>query len=164
MKNNTAPTTPTTFGEFLRALRTARGMGLVELAHAAGIDPGLLSRIERGQRNAPNLLMIRRIVKPLGVDQDSAEFRDLYAFTGRRIMTSDELWQVIREESQDPPPVVRCETLAEMLGAVVEHAIHAGATQVVVQDREGVLKLFKVPETEVTQSNTNDSEESQSNQ
>lgn len=36
----------------MRAIRTARGIGLRRLAEAIGIDPGYLSRIEKGQQGA----------------------------------------------------------------------------------------------------------------
>jgi transcriptional regulator with XRE-family HTH domain len=36
----------------MKAIRTARGIGLRRLAEAIGIDPGYLSRIENGKRGA----------------------------------------------------------------------------------------------------------------
>ena len=36
----------------MKAIRTARGIGLRRLAEAIGRDPGYLSRVENGQRGA----------------------------------------------------------------------------------------------------------------
>lgn len=51
-----APTRPTPepkpLGPKLRRLRGRTGLGIVEAAHRAGISPGFLSAVERGQANA----------------------------------------------------------------------------------------------------------------
>jgi transcriptional regulator with XRE-family HTH domain len=36
----------------MKAIRTARGIGLRRLAHAIGVDPGYLSRVENGKQGA----------------------------------------------------------------------------------------------------------------
>jgi transcriptional regulator with XRE-family HTH domain len=53
-------------GEFIRTRRIERGYGLNEFARACGIDPGNLSRIERGQSGA-RMATLRRIAQELGV-------------------------------------------------------------------------------------------------
>lgn len=53
-------------GESIRTRRIARGFGLNEFARACGIDPGNLSRIERGQSGA-RMATLRRIAQELGV-------------------------------------------------------------------------------------------------
>ena len=50
------------------AIRTARGLGLSELAAAAGIDPGTLSKIEAGLTRNPRRFVLARIADALGVD------------------------------------------------------------------------------------------------
>jgi transcriptional regulator with XRE-family HTH domain len=147
MKNNTAPTTPatpTTFGEFLRAFRTARGIGLVELARAAGIDPGLLSRIERGQRKPPNAVMIQHLLGPLGIEEESDEHKALYRLSGRRLMTRDELWKAVVEANagREPPDSTPCRNIAEMVGRAAEHAFSIGAIEIMVRDENDEVKKF----------------------
>jgi transcriptional regulator with XRE-family HTH domain len=41
------------FGERLRALREARGLGLREFARKSGLSPTYLSRVENGKENEP---------------------------------------------------------------------------------------------------------------
>jgi transcriptional regulator with XRE-family HTH domain len=36
----------------MKAIRTARGIGLRRLANAIGVDPGYLSRVENGKQGA----------------------------------------------------------------------------------------------------------------
>lgn len=50
----------------LREVRQAHGYGMRELARAAGIDPGDMSRIERGLKR-PNADMMHRIAVELGL-------------------------------------------------------------------------------------------------
>lgn len=54
-------------GEAIRDLRLERGIALRDLAQAAGLDRGFLSRVERGQRDASeeNLALIAGV---LGVE------------------------------------------------------------------------------------------------
>jgi transcriptional regulator with XRE-family HTH domain len=53
-------------GESIRTRRIERGYGLNEFAKACEIDPGNLSRIERGQAGA-RMATLRRIARELGV-------------------------------------------------------------------------------------------------
>lgn len=48
-----------TFGEFIRSLRISRKLLLREVAAGLGIDPSLLSRIERGVKNPTREQVIR---------------------------------------------------------------------------------------------------------
>lgn len=57
---------PTPRGEAIRKLRIELGLGLNEFAQRCGIDPGNLSRIERGQAGA-RMATLRRIAQALGV-------------------------------------------------------------------------------------------------
>ena len=95
--DDTTPPPPTTFGQALRALREAKGFGLVELAKAVPIDASVLSKIERGLRPPPHRATIGRIVRLLGVKDGSEEFEALYRLTGRpRQMTDTELFGLIK--------------------------------------------------------------------
>ena len=52
----------------LRTVREAQGLGLRETARLAGIDPGQLSRIERGQAPLP-VATLARLAPVLGLTQ-----------------------------------------------------------------------------------------------
>ena len=54
------------FSENLRRLRLANGMTQEALSDASQLDPGEISRLERGDRN-PRLLTIVRIARGLDV-------------------------------------------------------------------------------------------------
>jgi transcriptional regulator with XRE-family HTH domain len=47
-------------GTQIRALRTALGMTLSDLAAAAGLSPGMLSKVETGQTSPPRWRRCRR--------------------------------------------------------------------------------------------------------
>ena len=53
-------------GEAIRALRRARGKGVVELARLVGIHPQSLRNIENGRRQGSHKV-IRRLARELGV-------------------------------------------------------------------------------------------------
>jgi len=72
-----------TFGELLRALRQHKGVTLSELATAAGIDDGNLSRIEGGTRKPPRLPRLLEILQALGLEEGSREFQQLLAAAAR---------------------------------------------------------------------------------
>ena len=150
MKDNTTAT-PTTFGELLRALRTARGIGLVEMAHRVGIDPGLLSRVETGKRKPTSTGMIDRLLEALGIKEDSDEHRALLRLAG--FMTRDEMWQAIVEAgtSHEPPTTpkdlsdsatVRCANLADLVGQATVWAVGHGATVITVRASDGSVQRF----------------------
>ena len=152
MKDNEMPT-PTTFGDLLRALRTARGIGLVALAHSAGVDPALLSRIETGKRKPSNTEMIERLMGPLGIAKDSEEHRALYRLAG--FMTRDELWNAVVEAGTRQPPTPRkdstdstvlCTSLADLVGQATVWAVGHGATAITVRASDGAVQRFRVLE------------------
>src|SRR6478609_4089562 len=64
-------------GPKIRALRSAKGMGLVQLAEHTGLSPALLSKIERGQlfTTLPTLLRIA-LVFSVGLEYFFAGSRD----------------------------------------------------------------------------------------
>ena len=65
------------FGRLLKALRHRKGITLTELATACGLDGGNLSRIERGERKAPNLPRLLGILKGLDIEEGSNEWHEL---------------------------------------------------------------------------------------
>ncbi|MBF2063935.1 MAG: helix-turn-helix domain-containing protein [Calothrix sp. C42_A2020_038] len=60
----------TQFGETLRQLREAQGLGLRETAAIVGISPAYLSRIERGKEHPPKPEIIKALAKVLAADPD----------------------------------------------------------------------------------------------
>lgn len=65
---------PAPKGAAIKKLRLTRGFGLNEFARRCGIDPGNLSRIERGVSGA-HMATLRRIAEAL--DVPLAEIADL---------------------------------------------------------------------------------------
>lgn len=64
-----SPTLPTN-GAVIRALRSAYGLRMTELAAAAEISEGFLSKIETGRQDA-SLAVLRRIADRLHVPLDA---------------------------------------------------------------------------------------------
>ena len=58
------------FGETIRQLREAQGLGLREVAELSNIAPTYLSRIERGKELPPEADVIKAIAKVLAADAD----------------------------------------------------------------------------------------------
>jgi transcriptional regulator with XRE-family HTH domain len=55
------------FGRVLRTLRTAKEMGLRELADKAKVPPGYLAELESGKKKNPSLDVLKRLARALGV-------------------------------------------------------------------------------------------------
>lgn len=64
------------FGEGLRAMREGRGMSLCAFARKAGVDKGVISRIERGLAS-PNLSTINTISIGMGYSRPEWFFLDI---------------------------------------------------------------------------------------
>jgi transcriptional regulator with XRE-family HTH domain len=65
------------FGELLKSLRRRKKITLAELAAACGNDGGNLSRIERGERKAPDLPHLVAILQALGIEEGAQEWHEL---------------------------------------------------------------------------------------
>jgi transcriptional regulator with XRE-family HTH domain len=57
-----------TFGEQLAAARQRAGISQHALAKAAGVDASYVNRLERGERQAPEVPLIRRFAAVLGLN------------------------------------------------------------------------------------------------
>lgn len=55
------------FGDYLRSLRSSRGLTMRQLSEQAGISPGEISRIENGIRQKASPLFLRAVAPVLGV-------------------------------------------------------------------------------------------------
>jgi RNA polymerase sigma-70 factor, ECF subfamily len=62
-----------TYGQRLARLRAARGLSQRELAEAAEVTAGYLSRIERGDRPPPSLTVARSLARHLGVSENDLD-------------------------------------------------------------------------------------------
>jgi transcriptional regulator with XRE-family HTH domain len=62
-----------TFGEQLAAVRHQAGRSQHALAKAAGIDASYVNRLERGERQAPDVPLIRRFAAELGLDASQTD-------------------------------------------------------------------------------------------
>ena len=58
------------FGETIREMREAQGLGLRVAAERLGISPAYLSRIERGKERPPKPDLVKKIARLLGGDAD----------------------------------------------------------------------------------------------
>ena len=69
-------TSPSTFGDLIRAHRKKLGLGLREFCAGAGMDPAYLSRIERGVLAPPqDPERLAELARHLGISSNSLEFR-----------------------------------------------------------------------------------------
>ena len=66
-----------TFGDWLKGKRAERRITLRELAEKSGIDPGNLSRYERGVQPPPQGKTLERIAKVLAFKEGSEEWQML---------------------------------------------------------------------------------------
>jgi transcriptional regulator with XRE-family HTH domain len=58
------------FGKFLKDLRKKKNLTIDRLAKLAGISPSYLSRIERGKRNVPNALLLKKLAPHLELSSE----------------------------------------------------------------------------------------------
>lgn len=66
-------------GQYVNRARVAAGLGLRELARAAGVDPTWIMRLERGEYAEPNPRLLGALARALEVD-----VTDLYLAAGYR--------------------------------------------------------------------------------
>ena len=57
-------------GQRIKRLRARKGVSLRQLSELSGVERGLLSKLERGQRPQVSLQVAMRIAKALGVTLD----------------------------------------------------------------------------------------------
>jgi transcriptional regulator with XRE-family HTH domain len=147
---------PITFGSIVRQWRKARKLGIVEVAKAVGIDSGLLSRVETGKRYPPDLPVLTRLAKVLGIDEQSDDFTALLAAADRArnpalhdmalAMRGGKVWNPFAPDLMNELPPVFCGTLAEMVARAAERAISTGATAITVKGGDGAVQKYQVLE------------------
>jgi transcriptional regulator with XRE-family HTH domain len=141
----------------IRHYRKARNLGLEELGTMIGMDPTQLSRIERDERRAPELPMLRLLARALGIDEASEDFKTMWnlAERSRNPGLSDagagllDLSQRLRTASatapEDPLPVF-VGSLAELISRSNEYAISTLAVSITVRSADGSVQRFQVLE------------------
>lgn len=68
MDIKTNPNLVTVLGIYIRSKRTAKNIGLREMADKLNISPAYLSNLEHGKHNMTNPLLLRQIAKILEID------------------------------------------------------------------------------------------------
>jgi transcriptional regulator with XRE-family HTH domain len=145
---------PQDFGVLLRRLRKAKNLGLVELANASGIDPGLLSRIESGKRYPPDLPGLTNLANALDIPQESDEFAHLLEAADRARnpalhdmaakMRGGKPWNPFSADLMNEEPPVFCRTLGELVSRATERAISTGAVTIMVKSESGAVQKFQL--------------------
>jgi len=143
-----------TFGSIVRHWRKARKLGIVEVANAVGIDSGLLSRIETGKRYPPEIPVLVRISKALGIDEGSDDFAELLAAADRArnpelhamasAVRGGKAWNPFSADLMNELPPVFCDTLAEMVARATERAISTTAVSITVKSESGAVQKFQI--------------------
>ena len=147
--------TSLTFGELLKAQRNRRGMTLLELSAASGIDNGNLSRIERGVRKAPKLPQLLKILQALGLRDDSGERRELLAaaardrfeslsYQGITYLGCESPLQALPAEQQPPPQFTLTQAAVEIGRISVSHRVK----KITVETGDGSEWFFPIREDE----------------
>jgi transcriptional regulator with XRE-family HTH domain len=142
------------FGDMIRAIRRAKNLGLVDVAKASGMDPGLLSRIETGKRYPPEIPGLIRLAKALGVPEDSDRFGELLAAADRArnpalhdmalAMRGGKLWNPFSADLMNEEPPVFCESLAELVSKATARAITTHAEEITVKSASGAIQKFRL--------------------
>ena len=110
------------FGETIREMREAQGMGLRTAAERLGISPAYLSRVERGKERPPRPDLVKRMAALLGgspdllfrlaesTDPDLAEYIHLvpnvpeFLRTARELKLTSEDFEALIEEVRQRRP------------------------------------------------------------
>ena len=130
-------------------------MTLIELAAAAGSDNGGLSRLERGEKKAPNLPRALQILKALGIADGSPEWHELlsaaaqdrfesFAHGGITYLGHENPLHGLPPEQ--PPP--RQFSLTEAAVEIGRIAATRGITKIVVETSDGSEWFLPVREEE----------------
>ena len=87
------------FGQYVRQLRTAKGITLREFARRLDVSPTYISQIEQGNFSPPAEERVVHMAQILGEDAD-----ELLALAGR---VADDLPEIIREQPRALATVLR---------------------------------------------------------
>ena len=139
------------FGPLLRAKRIKSGRGLVELAEACRIDPGLLSKIEKGERLPPQLPTLLVLAKELGIPPKSDEFAELLGAVDQDRnpalhkmaldMRGGKPWNPFAQLERGE---VLCGSLGELVSKATERAISVEASAITVYSPSGRSVTFRI--------------------
>jgi transcriptional regulator with XRE-family HTH domain len=102
-------------GDIVRELREARGMGVVDLATAAGITPGYVSLIEHNHRRSVPLSTLAKLAAALGVPTTELLPPELAEPSVQEPeLEDDSEWRAFLRTARDLTPEEREEILAYM--------------------------------------------------
>jgi len=114
----------TPFGEKLRAIRRAKGILLIDMAHGAGVTPGFLSLVETGKKPIPERLIVSIVtVLDLG-SKVEAELREAAALSAKEFR-------------------IRLDAGAPQLDRKVAHALETGFAKMSGKNKAKILKLLE---------------------
>lgn len=106
------------FGNSLRELRGIAGISQAELARRADLDPGYISRVERGVYRSPRLPTIRRISEALGLDDE--QNKQLISLSGRTHLSRNQISErfTIDEQGLWLEPLINAAIIARRQGKI----------------------------------------------
>ncbi|MDD2505178.1 MAG: helix-turn-helix transcriptional regulator [Bacilli bacterium] len=58
-----------TLGDYILQTRESKNLSLSDLSRLSGVDRSVLSRVEKGKRKQPNVLMLTKIANALDIDK-----------------------------------------------------------------------------------------------
>lgn len=114
----------TPFGEKCREIRKAKGMLLIEMAHAAGVSPGFLSLVETGRKGIPDRL-VSALVQNLDITGRQAQ-----ELTTAAALSAKEYRIQMREDSS---PIDRR----------LAHALETGFAKMTPRKKQMMLDLLE---------------------
>jgi transcriptional regulator with XRE-family HTH domain len=155
------PGMPLTFGKLLRHIRKSRGMTLAQVSEATRIDQATISKMELGDRLAPELHTVVRIASALEIPEGSEGFNALVtlalderAVAGEANADNGEAtpgtavstvaWNVLRSADQPKLVPVFVQDVAELIARSNAEAIRRGATSITVRFEDGSTKRYEV--------------------
>lgn len=115
-----------TFGQYLRAIRQARGVSVRQMAKAVEKTATYISDIEQGNNRPPEKELLEKIIDRLGLDDYTEVRTKLYDLAARErndvpadikedIMNNDLLIRVIRSIKKNPNGEQFWKRLAELV-------------------------------------------------
>jgi len=87
-------------GKFIKGLREKKGFSQRQLAYLSGVSNTEISRIENGERKKPDIEILQKIARPLGVN-----YKTLYVVAGY-VKNEDNIDGKIKSAISDDPELL----------------------------------------------------------
>jgi len=87
-------------GKFIKELREKKGFSQRQLAYLSGVSNTEISRIENGERKKPDIEILQKIARPLGVN-----YKTLYVVAGY-VKNEDNIDGKIKSAISDDPELL----------------------------------------------------------